>query len=109
MKTYKVFWQNLYKEYRPYGYPLYHTDFRVETFTSEEEMMNFANNMAKQKIYCYLLDYKAEKGIGDLARHINQCYGMSQWSYERDLSLAKQMLNYCKRYQFRVLVPFEKN
>ena len=109
--TYKVFWQNLHKTMVGGAYhwrTVYSTDMGVETFTNEQDMLEFADKLADQGIYCYLLDYKAEKGIGDLAKHINQCYGCSETSYYRDLELVKEMLGYCKKHQFPVVMPFIK-
>lgn len=82
----------------------YDPDFKVLDMT-EEEALEFADKMYEQGVEVFVIDYKAEKGIGALARHINQCYGMSEWSYYRSLELRNEMRAIIKRNNFRAIFP----
>lgn len=108
-KTYKVFWEHLWEERiaRPYmrDIRVFHTNMGVETFTNEQEMLEFADKKADYGIACYIIDYKADKGIGPLARHINQCYGCGEDSYYRDLGLVDRMYEYIEMYDFPCVFP----
>lgn len=103
--TYKVFWQNVHAIIVPYSFDRYCCEMGVENFTNVDEMLEFADKKSDEGVECFVIDYKAEKGIGELARHINQCYGNSRWSYERDRALVAEMKHYIKKHNFPVIFP----
>lgn len=96
----KVYYDNFTQIIQPYGQGTYRNpDFKVLDLT-EEEALELADQLADSGIELFVIDYKAEKGIGELARHINQCYGTGYASWQRDLWLRNQMRAYIKKHNF---------
>ena len=105
----KLFFEDLAIVKYPYAYNRYCVDMGVLTFENEEESREFVaqfrvenpNNTRR----FFIIEYKKGTEIGKLSKHINQCFGSSQSSFDRDLTLVNQMYKYIREFGFEELEP----
>ena len=105
----KLFFEDLAIIKYPSSYIRYCVDMGVLTFENEKEARDYVawvrreypNNTRR----FFIIEYKKGTTIGKLSRHINQCYGSGQSSFERDLSLVNKMYAYIREFGFEELEP----
>ena len=108
MKT-KLFYEELATHRYRYGYPRYCVEMGVLNFESEEEARAYVTKFRTENPInprrFFIIAYKKDTTIGKLSRHINQCFGSSQDSFERDLALVNKMYEYIREFGFEELEP----
>ena len=108
MKT-KLFFEQLASLSYRYGYDRYCVEMGVLNFESEEEARAYVTKFRTENPInprrFFIISYKNGTTIGKLSRHINQCFGSSQWSFERDVKLVSQMYGYIRQFCFEELEP----
>ena len=105
----KLFFEDLAIIKYPYSFNRYCVDMGVLTFENEKEAREFVaqfrvenpNNTRR----FFIIEYKKGTAIGKLSQHINQCFGSSQSSFDRDLTLVNQMYKYIREFGFEELEP----
>ena len=105
----KLFFEDLAIVKYPYSHNRYCVDMGVLTFENEKEARDYVSrerceNPNKTRRF-FIIEYKKGTTIGKLSRHINQCFGNSQSSFERDLALVNQMYAYIREFGFEELEP----
>lgn len=103
----KLFFEDLAIIKYPYSYNRYCVDMGVLTFENEKEARDYVtrwrcenpNNTRR----FFIIEYKKGTEIGKLSKHINQCFGSSQCSFDRDLTLVNQMYKYIREFGFEEL------
>ena len=105
----KLFFEDLASVKYPYAYNRYCVDRGVLTFENEKEARDYvaqfrAENPNNTRRF-FIIEYKKGTEIGKLSQHINQCFGSSQSSFERDLSLVNKMYGYIREFGFEELGP----
>ena len=105
----KLFFEDLAIIKYPYSCNGYCVHMIVLTFDNEivahdyvsRERCENPNNTRR----FFIIEYKKGTTIGKLSQHINQCFGSSQSSFERDLSLVNKMYGYIREFGFEELEP----
>ena len=105
----KLFFEDLAIIKYPYAYNRYCVDMGVLTFETEKEALDYvaqfrAENQNNTRRF-FVIEYKKGTEIGKLSQHINQCFGSSQSSFERDLALVNKMYAYIREFGFEEIEP----
>ena len=105
----KLFFEDLAVIKYPYSYNRYCVDMGVLTFENEKEARDYVAHERRENPNStrrfFIIEYKKGTEIGTLSKHINQCFGSGQSSFERDLSLVNKMYGYIREFGFEELEP----
>lgn len=105
----KLFFEDLAIIKYQYAYNRYCVDMGVLTFENEKEARDYVAHERRENPNntrrFFIIEYKKGTGIGKLSKHINQCFGSGQSSFERDLYLVNQMYEYIREFGFEELEP----
>ena len=105
----KLFFEQLASLSYRYGYDRYCVEMGVLNFESEEEARAYVTKFRTENPInprrFFIIAYKKGTTIGKLSQHINQCFGSSQDSFNRDLSLVNHMYAYIREFGFEELEP----
>ena len=105
----KLFFEDLAIVRYPYAYNRYCVDMGVLTFENEKEVRDYVEQFRVENPNntrrFFIIEYKKDTTIGKLSQHINQCFGSSRDSFERDLSLVNKMYSYIREFGFEELEP----
>ena len=105
----KLFFEDLAIVKYPYAYNRYCVDMGVLTFENEKEARDYVASERRENPNntrrFFIIEYKKGTEIGKLSKHINQCFGSSQSSFDRDLTLVNQMYKYIREFGFEELEP----
>ena len=105
----KLFFEDLAIIKYPYSFNRYCVDMGVMTFENEKEAREFVSQFRVENPNntrrFFIIEYKKGTAIGKLSQHINQCFGSSQCSFERDLALVNQMYASIREFGFEEIEP----